>query len=100
MIYITQLIFVKEGKEATFLEFESLVIPLMKRYEGKVIYRVRPNVEQFIDETKETPYEIHFVSFESEKGLNDYLNDKSRLDFMHLKDDSVNAIIAVKGEKL
>jgi hypothetical protein len=30
MIYITQLIFVKEGKEATFLEFEDDAIPLMK----------------------------------------------------------------------
>jgi hypothetical protein len=49
MIYITQLIFVKEGKEEIFLEFENYAIPLMEKYNGKIIYRLRPSKENFIN---------------------------------------------------
>ena len=31
MIYLTQLIFVKKGKEAIFHEFENFAIPLMEK---------------------------------------------------------------------
>ena len=53
MVYITQLLFVKKGKESVFLEFEEQVIPLMTIHKGRVLYRIRP--------TKET-----YVSFEEE----------------------------------
>lgn len=101
MIYITQLIFVKEGKEATFLEFEKFAIPLMEKYNGKVVYRIRPDKANFIDNNQtELPYEIHFISFESEENLTDFLIDEERLKFMHLKDESVKSMLLVKGEKM
>ena len=100
MIYITQLIFVKEGKEKTFLEFEDLAIPLMKKYNGTLIYRIRPDKENFIHNEKELPYEVHVVSFASEQDLNDFMNDNSRLQFMHLKDASVKSMLLIKGEKM
>ncbi len=69
MIYITQLVFVKKGKEEKFLEFEDHAIPLMEKYNGKILYRVRPAEDAFIDLSKDPPYEIHFISFDLEQDL-------------------------------
>jgi len=100
MIYITQLIFIKPGKEKIFHEFEDLALPLMEKYNGKLLCRLRPDESAFITYENEKPYEIHFISFKSEEDLNDFMKDDSRLKFMHLKDESVKSMILVKGEKL
>ena len=100
MIYITQLIFLKSCQEAKFLEFEEFAIPLMQKYTGKLIYRIRPEKSAFIDETKELPYEIHLVSFDSEQDLSNFMKDDTRMGFVHLKDESVKSILMVKGEKI
>ena len=49
MIYITQLIYVKPGKEDLFLQFEDKVLPIMYSYEGEMLYRIRPEKDSFID---------------------------------------------------
>ena len=101
MIYITQFIFVKKGKEKIFLEFEDFAIPLMEKYNGKILYRLRPNEENFITKhEEETPYEIHFISFASEQDLSNFLKDDSRLAFMHLKEESVKSTLLIKGNKM
>jgi hypothetical protein len=100
MIYITQLIFVKEGKEDIFLEFEDGVLPLMEKYNGRIIYRLRPTKEAFIAEEKELPYEIHFLSFDDETDLINFMNDDRRLEFIHLKNESVKSVLLVKGVKM
>ena len=101
MIYITQFIFVKKGKEKIFLEFEDFAIPLMEKYNGKILYRLRPNEESFITKHEEvTPYEILFISFASEQDLSDFLKDDSRLAFMHLKEESVKSTLLIKGNKM
>lgn len=100
MVYITQLIFVKPGKEEKFHEFEQHAIPLMEKYNGRILYRLRPSGEDFIDLEGEPPYEIHFISFEAEQDLEAFMRDDSRLKFIHLKDESVKFILLVKGEKM
>ena len=100
MIYITQLIFVKEGKEAIFHEFEDVAIPLIEKYNGSLLYRVRPDKNSFVSGEEEKPYEIHFISFESESDLHNFMRDKSRLEFIHLKDESVKSMLLVKGTKM
>lgn len=100
MIYITQLIFVQEGKEEKFLEFESHAIPLMEKYNGRIIYRLRPTTENFVNPVEELPYEIHFISFDSEQDLAEFMKDDSRLRFIHLKNESVKSMLLVKGEKI
>ena len=100
MIYITQLIFIKEGKEEKFLEFERHAIPLMEKYNGKIIYRLRPSSDDFIDANIELPYEIHFILFDSEQNLAKFMKDDSRLGFIHLKDESVKSMLLVKGEQI
>lgn len=100
MIYLTQLIFVKKGKEAIFHEFENFAIPLMEKYNGKIIHRLRPQKEAYISSTEEQPYEIHFISFASENDLAQFLKDDTRQEFMHLKNESVQSSLLIKGEKM
>lgn len=100
MIYLTQIIFVKEGSEKTFHEFENFAIPLMKEHQGKLIYRIRPKNESFIDLTEKQPYEIHFISFESDQHFGNFMNDERRLKFIELKNKSIDFSILTKGVKL
>jgi len=100
MIYLTQLIFVKEGKEEVFHEFENFAIPLMEKYNGKIIHRLRPSKETYISSSAEQPYEIHFISFDSENDLAEFLKDDTRQNFMHLKNESVQSSLLIKGEKM
>lgn len=100
MIYITQLIFIKEGKEALFHEFEDYAIPLIEKYNGKLLYRVRPDASAFVSALHEKPYEIHLVTFDSEEDLKRFMKDDTRLQFIHLKNESVKTILLIKGEAL
>ncbi|MBK8965326.1 MAG: DUF1330 domain-containing protein [Saprospiraceae bacterium] len=100
MIYLTQLIFVEPGKEQLFHQFEDLAIPLMEYYRGQILYRLRPAPEAFVSGETDKPYEIHFISFDSENDLENFLKDDRRLEFMHLKNESVRSVLLVKGEKM
>lgn len=100
MIYITQLLFVKEGKEETFLEFEDHAIPLLTKHNGQIIYRLRPDKDAFISEHEDFPFEIHFISFESQGDLDNFMNDDDRLNFIHLKNESIRSSLLIKGEKM
>lgn len=100
MLYITQLIYIIPGKETVFQEFEKHAIPLMEKYTGKLVQRLRPNEDAYLEGEKEKPYEIHVVSFESEAKLQEFFNDDTRLQFKHLKDESVKSILMFKGEKM
>lgn len=82
------------------MEFEDFAIPLMEKYNGRIIYRLRPTKENFIGENKELPYEIHFMSFESEQDLSKFMKDDSRLKFAHLKNESLTSTLLIKGEKI
>ncbi|MFK7783663.1 MAG: hypothetical protein AB8B56_01035 [Crocinitomicaceae bacterium] len=65
-----------------------------------MLYRIRPEAKAFVDHEGETPSEVHFLSFNSEEDLLEFLQDGSRLEFVHLKDESVKSVLLVKGEKM
>ena len=94
------MIFIKEGKEAVFHQFEEFAIPILEDYNGKLIYRIRPSKESFISFEEELPYEIHFLSFESENDFFNFTKDKRRVTFLHLKEESIKSSFLVKGNKL
>ncbi|UXX79228.1 DUF1330 domain-containing protein [Reichenbachiella carrageenanivorans] len=100
MIFITQLIYIKPGKEAEFHAFENQAIPLMGKYTGRLVQRLRPTQETYVAGEEKKPYEIHIVSFESEEKLQAFFKDDTRLQFKHLKDGSVESILMFKGEKM
>lgn len=100
MLYITQLIYIKPGKEKVFQEFENHAIPLMEKYSGKLIQRLRPEASAFVDGEEPKPYEIHVISFDSETKLKEFMKDDTRLEFKHLKEESVESILMFKGERM
>lgn len=100
MIYITQLIYVKDGMEDVFHQFEDVAIPAILKYNGRMLLRVRPDESSFIESSIERPYEIHFVEFDSEGDLKDFMQDEDRRKFLHLKEQSIKSVFLVKGTKL
>lgn len=100
MIYFTQLIYINEGQEVVFDQFEAVAIPLIAQYNGKLLARIRPADEAFIQSQMEKPYEIHLVSFETEQDFTAFSQDESRKQFLHLKEQSVRESILIQGVKL
>ncbi|AUD03548.1 DUF1330 domain-containing protein [Spirosoma pollinicola] len=100
MIYLTQLIFIKEGQEEVFNQFEEVAIPLIGKYNGQLLLRIRPTDDAYIEQRMEKPYEIHFVRFDSEQDLAAFQQDESWKQFLHLKEQSVRTAILIQGVKL
>ena len=55
MLYITQLIYLKDGQENVFHQFEELAIPIISKYNGRLLLRVRPGENAFIEINVEKP---------------------------------------------
>jgi len=100
MIYLTQLIYIKEGQENIFNEFESVAIPIILKYNGRLTLRIRPEKEAFIEANIEQPYEIHLVEFDTEQDFENFKKDEERKQFLHLKEQSIRTSILIKGQKL
>ncbi len=100
MIYVTQLIYIKEGQESIFHQFEDVAIPIIAKYNGKLLLRIRPAEDAFIESGIDKPYEIHLVEFNSEQDLKNFMLDEERKKFLHLKEQSVRSSILYKGVKL
>jgi hypothetical protein len=97
MIYLTQLIYVHNGREADFQQFEEIVLPRLSRYAGELVLRLRPDQTSKIAGSGELPYEVHVVRFETEEGLARYSDDDERQRWLHLKDQSVRTALLIKG---
>jgi hypothetical protein len=97
MIYYTQLIFVRPGKEDVFHRFEDHVLPLLARYNGKLLLRVRPQADAIIATDVGRPYEVHIISFASKADFAAYAADPARQEHFPLKDESVTSAMLIEG---
>ena len=100
MVIITQLIYLKEGQENLFDEFECIAIPIIKKYNGRLLLRVRPSESAFIESSTDHPYEIHLVEFDSQQDFDNFKQDDARKSFLHLKEQSIRSSILIQGTKL
>jgi len=100
MILITQLIYIKAGQEKVFDEFESIAIPTISKYNGRLLFRVRPDENAFIENHIDKPYEIHLVEFDSQQDFENFKQDEERKKVLHLKEQSIKASILIQGAKL
>jgi uncharacterized protein (DUF1330 family) len=100
MIYLTQLIYIKEGMETVFHQFEDIAIPAISKYNGRLLLRLRPEKNAFIETHIEKPYEIHFVEFDTERDFKNFQQDEERKKFLHLKEQSIKASLLFQGIKL
>ena len=92
--------FIKDGKEDVFNEYESLALPILKNYNGKLIYRIRPRKEDFIVFEEEIPFELHFISFPNNKDFINFTKDDKRNSFINLKEDAIKTSFIVKEETI
>jgi hypothetical protein len=99
MIYITQLIYLAEGQEAVFNQFEDIAIPIISKYNGKLLLRVRTPAQNVIEAGIEIPYEVHLISFESAADFEAFKLDKDRRKYLHLKEQSIRSALLIKGEQ-
>jgi len=100
MIFITQLVYIRQGQENVFHQFEDIAIPAILKYNGRLLLRVRPTKDTFIEHHIEKPYEIHLVEFDTEQDFENFQNDEERKKFLHLKDQSIKSVLLIKGTKL
>ncbi len=99
MIYITQLIYIKEGQENVFHQFEDIAIPTILKYNGRLLLRIRPDDTSVIERTIDKPYEIHLVEFDSKQDFEDFKHDEERKKFLHLKEQSIKSALLIVGSK-
>lgn len=100
MVYITQLIYIREGQENVFNQFEDIAIPIISKYNGKLLLRVRPGEEAYLESMIENPYEIHLVVFDSPQDFKNFMLDEERKQFLHLKEQSIKTSVLIQGTKL
>lgn len=100
MIYLTQLIYLIEGEEAVFNQFEEIAIPMIEKYNGRLTLRIRPEENSVIENNIAVPYEIHLVEFDSQEDFDNFKKDEERKKFLHLKEQSIKSAILIQGVKL
>ena len=100
MIFITQLVYIIDGQEEVFDQFENIAIPIIAKYNGKLLLRVRPHNDAYIQSSIESPYEIHLVEFKTEDDLANFIQDEERNKFLNLKNQSIRSAVFIKGTKL
>jgi len=100
MIFITQLVYIKPGQESIFHQFEDIAIPAILKYNGRLLLRVRPADNAFIEHHIDKPYEIHLVEFEAEESFENFKHDEDRKKFLHLKEQSIQSVLLIKGTKV
>ncbi len=62
--------------------------------------RVRPADNAFIEHHIDKPYEIHLVEFADDKDFENFKHDEERKKFLHLKEESIESVILIKGTKV
>jgi hypothetical protein len=100
MVFITQLIYIIKGQEAVFEQFEAVAIPAIAKYNGRLLFRVRPADNNFIEHCIDKPYEIHLAEFASNENFQNFIREEDRKKFLHLKEQSIKASVLYKGTKL
>lgn len=100
MIYITQLIYIIDGQEDVFNQFEDIAIPTILKYNGRLTLRIRVEENAIVERNIEKPYEIHLVEFDSQEDFDNFKKDEERKKFLHLKEKSIKSSILIQGIKL
>lgn len=99
MIFITVWMFVREGKEATFLQYEEVALKIVQQYRGELIFRMRPDRETMINKIDRIPYEIHILSFPSREDFDEFKSDPERQKIAYLFKESVEEAVLIEGYK-
>lgn len=95
---ITLLIYLNDGAGKDFLENESIVLPLLEKYNGGLELRLRPDGDTYIYPSEgEVPYGVHIVSFETKEDYLRFKNDPVRINNQDLLKNSVKKITVIES---
>lgn len=84
-MYITQLIYINEGQKDVFEQSENIAIPVITKSGGRLLLRIRPGKEGYIENNIDISYEIHSGEFDNEECLAGFKEDEQRKKFLHLE---------------
>ncbi len=100
MIFITQLIYIIDGQENVFHQFEDLAMPIISKYNGRLKIRIRPKNDSIIEKNIDMPYEIHIIQFDTEQDFENFKKDKERKKILYLKEKSIKSSILIQGNEI
>jgi hypothetical protein len=98
MIYVTQLIHVRDGRSDAFNEFDTTITTLVSRHNGMFLFRLRPDPLDLILSTIGMPYEIQLLRFETESDFHGFMHDEERKNLLHSKYHVIRSVILIKGQ--
>jgi uncharacterized protein (DUF1330 family) len=96
MVYLTILIYIKKGKHKTFNQYESKVLPLLKKHNCRLLLRLKANRHT----GSYAPDKIHVISYKSKSDFDKYISDSERKKYSKLLAETVEKTIIIKGRKL
>ena len=96
-LFVTQLIFLREGQRESFEEYEDAVIPLLEKYRGQLMYRIKCHEDYVQCRLNEMPHEIHIISFPNQAALKNYLEDPKRQELANLREGIVRQDLSILG---
>jgi uncharacterized protein (DUF1330 family) len=100
MVYYTQLVYLKPGQAEVFHQFEKCVLPLLEKYNGRMLVRWRLADHGVIESAIGHPDEMHLLSFASPEDFRNFVDDEARKSFLHLKDASVERTLLIQGVQI
>jgi len=78
------LLYVKQGKATQFEEYEAKVLPLLKKFKGRLEHRIQVSPK---DPVIAQPREIHVLSFEKKQDFEAYKSSDERLAYQSLLEE-------------
>lgn len=96
-IYMTVLIYLKEGQEAVFHEYERQAAKVMARHNGRFEQLIKPDT---VNGDLPLPNEIHILSFATSDGFASYRQDPDSAALAPMRIASVEKAIFLQGTAL
>ena len=100
MLYLTVLLFVHPGQEDACGQYEEKVLQLLPKFNGKLLYRIRPEAATFADLAEELPYEVHVLTFPAKADFEAFRQDPERQALVPLAQQAIRKVLIIEGQLL
>jgi hypothetical protein len=94
-VYYIYMVQVREGQYETFRDYESKVLPLLPKHQGKLEIRLKVNKTG-----PNQPDEIHVISFATVGDKEAYRTDPERTRYLFLFEKAVEFATLIEGYKV
>ncbi|MDV3310267.1 MAG: hypothetical protein LOY03_15780 [Cyclobacteriaceae bacterium] len=98
MIYVTQLIHIREGNSRAFSVLDAALSELTSRHKGVFLFRLRPDPINLVASTIGILYEVQLLRFETESAFDHFMNDEERKQLLLSNENAIRSVILIKGQ--